>query len=64
VWRWLEGATWDTTREAVYQLAHRVGAGGRSVKDLEVGAVDELLVGVSVARDKDKRRKPPVGILL
>ena len=37
---------------------------GRSVKDLEVGAVDELLVGVSVVRDKDKRRKPPVGILL
>jgi hypothetical protein len=34
------------------------------VKDLEVGAVDELLVGVSVVRDKDKRRKPPVGILL
>ncbi len=34
------------------------------MKDLEIGAVDELLVGVSVVRDKDKRRKPPVGILL
>jgi hypothetical protein len=34
------------------------------VKDLEIGAVDELLVGVSVVRDKNKRRKPPVGILL
>ena len=37
---------------------------GRSVKDLEIGAVDELLVGVSVVRDKDKGRKPPVGFLL
>jgi hypothetical protein len=27
------------------------------VKDLEIGAVDELLVGVSVARDKDKGEK-------
>ncbi len=36
----------------------------RSVKDLKVGAVDELLVGVSVVRDKDRRRKPPVGIPL
>ena len=34
------------------------------MKDLEIGAVDELLVGVSVVRDKDKRGKPPVGILL
>ena len=30
---------------------------GRSVKDLEIGAVDELLVGVSVVRDKDKGEK-------
>ncbi len=30
---------------------------GESVKDLEVGAVDELLVGVSVVRDKDKEEK-------
>ena len=30
---------------------------GRSVKDLEIGAVDELLVGVSVVRDKDKEEK-------
>ena len=34
------------------------------VTDLEIGAVDELLVGVSVVRDKDKGRKPPVGFLL
>ena len=34
------------------------------MKDLEIGAVDELLVGVSVVRDKDKGRKPPVGFLL
>ena len=27
------------------------------MKDLEIGAVDELLVGVSVARDKDKGGK-------
>ena len=32
------------------------GRGG-SVKDLEIGAVDELLVGVSVVRDKDKGEK-------
>ena len=32
---------------------------GRSVKDLEIGAVDELLVGVSVVRDKDQREKFP-----
>ena len=30
---------------------------GTSVKDLEIGAVDELLVGVSVVRDKDKGEK-------
>ena len=30
---------------------------GRSVKDLEIGAVDELLVGVSVVRDKDRGKK-------
>ena len=34
------------------------------VTDLEIGAVDEPLVGVSVVRDKDKGRKPPVGFLL
>jgi hypothetical protein len=33
------------------------------VTDLEIGAVDELLVGVSVVRDKDRREKPTVGIL-
>ena len=27
------------------------------VTDLEIGAVDELLVGVSVVRDKDKGEK-------
>ena len=27
------------------------------MKDLEIGAVDELLVGVSVVRDKDKEEK-------
>ena len=32
------------------------GRGG-SAKDLEIGAVDELLVGVSVFRDKDKGEK-------
>ena len=31
------------------------------VTDLEIGAVDELLVGVSMVRDKDKGRKPTVG---
>ena len=47
------------------RLIHRIGARGRSVvTDLEIGAVDELLVGVSVVRDKDKGRKPPVGFLL
>ena len=40
------------------------GRGRSVVMDLEIGAVDELLVGVSVVRDKDKRGKPPVGILL
>ena len=30
---------------------------GESVEDLEIGAVDELLVGVSVVRDKDKGEK-------
>jgi hypothetical protein len=30
---------------------------GRSVKDLEVDAVDELLVGLSVVKDKDKEKK-------
>ena len=32
--------------------------------DLEIGAVDELLVGVSVVRDKDKGRNSLFGILL
>jgi hypothetical protein len=70
----------DKTRYDVflreYERAHRTyrvqrkragtqGRGrGRSVKDLKIGAVDELLIGVSVVRDKDKRGKPPVGILL
>ena len=57
---WVEvvcGTTWDLTREAVYQLVHRTRGRGRSVKDLEIGAVDELLVGVSVVRDKDKGEK-------
>ena len=56
-WRLLCGTTWDLTREAVYQLVHRTRGRGRSVKDLEIGAVDELLVGVSVVRDKDKGEK-------
>ena len=58
------GTTWDQTREAVYLLVHRAQCRGEYVKDLEIGAVDELLVGVSVVRDKDKGRKPPVGFLL
>ena len=37
-----------------YQLVHRAQCRGEYVKDLEIGAVDELLVGVSVVRDKDK----------
>ena len=51
------GTTWDLTREAVYQLVHRTRGRGRSVEDLKIGAVDELLVGVSVVRDKDKGEK-------
>jgi hypothetical protein len=48
------GTTWDPAREAVYLLVHRAQCRGEYVKDLEIGAVDELLVGVSVVRDKDK----------
>ncbi len=33
---------------------------GRSVKDLEVGAVDELLVGVSVVRTKTRGENHPL----
>ena len=33
------------------------GKGRSVVTDLEIGAVDELLVGVSVVRDKDKGEK-------
>ena len=51
------GTTWDPAREAVYQLVHRAQCRGEYVKDLEIGAVDELLVGVSVVRDKDKGEK-------
>ena len=44
------------------RLIHRIGARGRSVvTDLEIGAVDELLVGVSVIRDKDKGENHPLG---
>ena len=57
------GTTWDPAREAVYLLVHRAQCRGEYVKDLEIGAVDELLVGVSVVRDKDKGGKFTFGIL-
>ena len=37
------------------------GKGRSVVTDLEIGAVDELLVGVSVVRDKDKGENHPLG---
>jgi hypothetical protein len=56
LWEVAEGNL-GTAREARLQVSKQGRAGGKSGKDLEVGAVDELLVGEYVARARDKEEK-------
>jgi hypothetical protein len=46
-----------TAREARLQVSKQSRAEARADKDLEVGAVDELLFGEFVVRDRDKEGK-------
>ena len=56
MWEVAEGNL-GTAREARLQVSKQGRAGARAEKDLEIGAVDELLVGECVVRTNDKEEK-------